>query len=121
MKKIAILGAGIAGCGAAHRLRSQGVNSTIYEKAAHPGGHTASFNFGNGFIFDDGPHVSFTKDTRIQELFAQSVNYQYETVKYRVNNYWRSYWIKHPAHCNLYGLPPRLVLNILRDFIEVHK
>jgi protoporphyrinogen oxidase len=117
MKKFAILGAGMAGVGAAHRLHGQGVRPVIYEKHSYHGGHTASFKSPQGFIFDEGPHVSFTGDARIQDLLAESVNYQYETVRYGVNNYWQGHWIKHPAHCNLYGLPANLVVDILRDFI----
>lgn len=117
MKKLAILGAGMAGIGAAHRFHTQGIPAVIYEKHPYYGGHTASFKNDLGFTFDEGPHVSFTDDKRIQELLAESVNHQYETVKYRVNNYWKGHWIKHPAHCNLYGLQADLVVEILRDFI----
>ena len=102
--RIAILGAGMAGLGAAHRLRDEGLDATIYDKKAYPGGHAASFVHGD-FTFDDGPHVSFTKDKRVQELFAQSVGGRYEILQTRVDNYWRGHWIKHPAQCNLHGLP----------------
>ncbi len=119
MEEIVILGAGMAGLGAAHRLNEQGLKPVIYEKMPHYGGHTASKAHKEGFIFDEGPHVSFTKDGRIQELFARSVNGQYETVQYNVNNYWKGAWIKHPAHCNLYGLPSELVVAIIADFVKV--
>jgi protoporphyrinogen oxidase len=119
MKEYIILGAGMAGFGAAHRLHAQGVIPVVFEKHGYHGGHTASFKNNQGFIFDEGPHISFTSDKRIQELFAESVHQQYETVKCRFNNYWKGYWIKHPAHCNLYGLPPDLIVEILRDFISV--
>jgi len=119
MTQIAILGAGMAGFGAAHQLHTEGMGSILYDKNPYHGGHTASFKYENGFVFDDGPHISFTKDARIQELFAQSVNQEYEVIHARVNNYWKGYWIKHPAPCNLYGLPSDLVVNILRDFIGV--
>lgn len=111
----------MAGIGAAHRLHTQGIPSVIYEKHLYHGGHTASFTNALGFTFDDGPHVSFTDDKRIQELFAESVNHQYETVKYRVNNYWKGHWIKHPAQCNLYGLPTDLMVAILSDFIHARE
>ena len=116
MKTVAILGAGMAGLGAAHRLHEQGARPVIYEKLPYPGGHTASHTYDGGFVFDEGPHVSFTKDVRIQNLFAESVRGEYETIAYLVNNYWRGHWIKHPAHCNLYGLPRDLIDDIIRDF-----
>lgn len=115
MKNIAILGAGMAGFGAAHRLHTEGLGSTIYEQKPYHGGHTASYTHNSGFIFDDGPHVSFTKVKRIQELFAESIHQEYETIQVNVNNYWNGHWIKHPAQCNLHGLPLDLVVNILRD------
>jgi protoporphyrinogen oxidase len=90
----------------------------IYERSSYPGGHAASFVHGD-FIFDDGPHVSFTKDERIQKLFAQSVGGEYEVLQTRVNNFWRGHWIKHPAQCNLHGLPTDLVVDIIRDFVDV--
>jgi len=115
--KIAILGAGMAGFGAAHQLHTEGVNSFLYEKNPYYGGHTVSHKYESGFIFDEGPHISFTKVDRMQRLFAESVNQEYETIQTSVSNYWKGHWIKHPAQCNLYGLPPDLVVKILRDFI----
>ena len=117
MIKIAILGAGLAGFGAAHRLYNEGVESVIYEKNNYHGGNATSFKYDSGFIFDIGPHISFTKDKRIQELFAESVNQRFEAVQARANNYWKGCWIKHPAQCNLYGLPENLIVDVLRDFV----
>jgi len=116
MERIAILGSGMAGFGAAHRLHEEGVPSITYDKNAYYGGHTASFKHSSGFIFDDGPHVSFTKHERLQKFFADNVDQKYEIIRSRPNNYWKGYWIKHPAICNLFGLPTDLVVNCLRDF-----
>jgi protoporphyrinogen oxidase len=118
MERIAILGSGMAGFGAAHRLHEDGMPSIMYDKNAYHGGHTASFKHDSGFIFDEGPHVSFTKHERLQKLFAESVDQKYEVIRSRPNNYWKGHWIKHPAICNLFGLPTDLVVNCLRDFIE---
>jgi protoporphyrinogen oxidase len=108
----------MAGFGAAHRLHSEGLQSVMYEKRPYHGGHTASHRFEAGFLFDEGPHISFTKIDRIKKIFAESVNNQYESFRAKVNNYWKGYWIKHPAQCNLNGLPQDLVVNILKDFID---
>ena len=109
----------MAGFGAAHRLHNEGVASVIFEKKPYHGGHTASYKDETGFIFDDGAHISFTKDQRIQKLFAESVNQEYQMLQTQVNNYWKGqYWIKHPAQCNLYGLPTDLVVDIVKDFID---
>jgi protoporphyrinogen oxidase len=118
MTNIAILGAGMAGFGAAYQLHNEGIASIMYEKRPNYGGHTSSSSFENGFVFDEGPHISFTKVERMQKLFAESVNDEYEVIQAQVNNYWQGYWIKHPAQCNLYGLPTDLVVDILKDFVE---
>ena len=120
MEDIVILGAGFAGFGAAYRLNDQGVKSKIYEKKVYHGGNCASYQH-DGFTYDAGPHVSFTSVTRLQELFAKSIDYKYEEVKAQVNNYWQGQWIKHPAQCNLYGLPKALKEDILVDFIKACK
>jgi len=118
MKNISILGTGMAGCGAAYRLNQAGVATTSYDRMPHHGGHTASYTYPGGWVFDEGPHVSFTQDKRIQELLASNIGGRYETLHTKVNNYWRGHWIKHPAQCNLHGLPPDLVTRVLLDFIE---
>ena len=118
MTNVAILGAGMAGFGAAHRLHSEGLQSTLYEKHSYYGGHTTTFHFDGGFTFDDGPHISFTKNERLQRLLAEGVNEEYEVIQARVNNYWKGYWIKHPAQCNLNGLPTDLIVNTLTDFVN---
>ena len=114
--RIAILGAGMAGLGAAHRLRAEGIPSVIYDRNAYPGGHTASHRL-DGFVFDEGPHVSFTKDERVRALFADAVGGRYEAVDARIDNFWRGHWIRHPAITNLHGLPTDLVATILADFV----
>jgi protoporphyrinogen oxidase len=120
MERVAILGTGMAGWGAVHRLHEEGVPSVTYDKNAYFGGHTASFKHPTGFIFDEGPHVSFTKHERLQKLFADCVDDKYEVIHARPNNYWKGRWIKHPAICNMYGLPTDLVVNCLRDFVGAH-
>ncbi len=119
MSPITILGAGMAGFGAAHRCHSQGIRPVIFERKDHPGGHTASHSFPEGYTFDEGPHISYTKDERIKALFAESVGGDFISSKVYVNNYWKGQWIRHPAQVNLHGLPTELVLTILQEFIKL--
>ena len=108
----------MAGYGAAHHLREAGVTPVLFDKKPHYGGHTASFAYAGGkYTFDEGPHVSFTKHERLQKLFAENVDNQYEKLDTKVNNYWKGHWIKHPAQVNLYGLPADLVVNVIKDFV----
>jgi protoporphyrinogen oxidase len=108
----------MAGFGAAYRLHAEGIAPAMYDKNAYHGGHTASFRHNGGFLFDIGPHISFTKDPRIQELFADSVDQQYETVQIHLNNYWRGYWPQHPVQLHLHGLPEDVILKVIADFVE---
>src|SRR5712675_1645820 len=117
MPSIAILGTGMAGFGAAHAAHEAGVRPVMYDMHDHIGGHTASYEFPGGWTFDEGPHVSFTDNARIQDIFAANVGGKYEKFATRVNNYWKGHWIKHPAQINLHGLPVELVAKVLEDFI----
>src|SRR5215469_12787168 len=119
MPNIAILGTGMAGFGAAHAAHNAGLRPVMYDMHDHIGGHTASYEFPGGWTFDEGPHVSFTNDVRIQDLLANNVGGEYEKSATRVNNYWKGHWIKHPAQINLHGLPADLVTKILLEFVEV--
>ena len=118
MPNIVVLGTGMAGFGAAHRLHAEGITPVMYDKNAYHGGHTASFRYESGFLFDIGPHISFTKDPRIQKLFADSVDQQYETLQINLNNYWRGYWPQHPVQLHLHGLPEDLIIKVITDFVE---
>jgi protoporphyrinogen oxidase len=117
MANIVILGSGMGGYGAAYRFHSEGIEPVMYDKNSYYGGHTASFP-DSGYIFDQGPHISFTKDTRIQELFAESVGGKYESMGLNLNNYWRGHWPQHPVQLHLHGLPEDIVVKALSDFVE---
>ncbi len=114
----AVLGAGMAGFGAVHHLHMANRESVLFEKKPYYGGHTSTYLYEGKYTFDDGPHISFTKNERLQELFAESVDGKYEVIQAKVNNYWRGHWIKHPAQCNLHGLPQELIVDIIRDFVD---
>jgi len=118
MPNIVVLGSGMAGFGATHRLHAEGLSAVMYDKNPYHGGHTASFRSESGFLFDLGPHISYTKDPRIQELLADSVDQRYETLQISLNNYWRGYWPIHPVQLHLHGLPHDLVIKIITDFVE---
>jgi protoporphyrinogen oxidase len=117
MANIVILGSGMGGYGAAYRFHNEGITPVMYDKNSYYGGHTASFP-DSGFMFDQGPHISFTKDTRIQDLFAESVGQMYETMQINLNNYWRGYWPQHPVQLHLHGLPEDTIVKALSDFVE---
>ncbi len=118
MTSIAILGSGISGLGAANRLREERVDATIFDKNDRFGGHTMSIPYPGGFIFDIGPHVSFTSDKRIAQMLAENLDGEFEEHKYRFSNYWEGHWVGHPAQTNLHGLPPEVITQVITDFVE---
>src|SRR6185369_6065013 len=120
MANIVVLGTGMAGYGAAHRLQGEGMRPVVYDAADHVGGHTASFRDAMGFLFDLGPHISFTKDPRIQDFFAGQVDGQYQEVQVTLDNYWRGLKLTHPVQLHLNGLPHDLIIEIVSDFVKEH-
>jgi len=115
--RVAVLGTGMSACGAADRLRSEAVETVLYDKNPYAGGHTITLKYEGGFLFDIGPHVSFTKDERIQDVFAESIGGAYETHAYEFSNYWQGCFVGHPAQTNLYGLPTDVIVKVIADFV----
>jgi protoporphyrinogen oxidase len=118
---IAVLGTGMAGLGAGHALDSAGVPFVCYDKNPYYGGHTWSFRYDEGFVFDEGGHISFTKNERIRNLLAGNIAGKHEEPQLKIDNYWHGHRITHPVQCNMRGLPPQLIVDVIRDFVAVHQ
>ncbi|MFQ5873510.1 MAG: protoporphyrinogen/coproporphyrinogen oxidase [Dehalococcoidia bacterium] len=113
--RVAILGAGLAGLSAAYHL--PGWDCHVYDQHPYYGGHAHSWSYG-GFIFDEGPHVSFTKSAKVRELFARSVGGGYYESMVIASNYFYGHILAHPAQTNLYGLPEALVQGCIGDLAQ---
>lgn len=113
---IAVLGTGMAGFGACHLLHSAGASFSCFDKNDYYGGHTRSISYPSGFIFDEGVHISFTKNEHVREIFAANVRGEYHERKFAIDNYWRGHRIAHPVQCHMHGLPADLVIKIIEDF-----
>jgi protoporphyrinogen oxidase len=107
----------MAGLGAAHALRQEGVASRIFDRHSYAGGHTTSHVL-DGFTFDEGPHVSFTKNPKVREIFAAAIGGKYESIDAYIDNYFDGRLVRHPVITNLHGLPTELVVSCIRDFVE---
>jgi protoporphyrinogen oxidase len=114
--KVAVIGSGMAGMAAADALVAGGAAVEVFEALPRWGGHTHSTER-DGFVFDEGPHVSFTKDERVREVFGRGAG-EVEEIRPRITNYFRGHWITHPAQCHLYGLDPDLVARCITDFVS---
>lgn len=111
---VTILGAGIAGLSAAHHLALAGEKPIVYEQGTTWGGHCKNFSVGD-FRFDEGIHLSFTKDEYVRQLFHSSSAYlSHEPV---IGCLYGDLWINHPIQYNLGPLPVDMKIKIIEDFV----
>ena len=116
LNKIVILGAGLSGLSCSYHLGHN--KCIIYEKNDYLSGHANSYEE-DGFTWDEGPHISFTKSEYVRELFEKST----EVFEFNVKpgNYFRGNFINHPAQNHLYQVPEELRSEILNDFIKTRE
>jgi len=117
--RVVVIGAGLAGLAASDALASAGREVEVFEANPYWGGRTHSVNEG-GFVFDEGPHVSFTTDKTVQDVFTRGAR-EVEEFGARITNAFRGHWITHPAQCHLYGLDPGLVTDCIADFVSAQQ
>ncbi len=108
-----ILGAGLAGLSASYHLGHE--RCVVFEQKHHAGGHIHT-EIVDGFTWDEGPHLSFTKYDYVKELFADAVEQDFLEYPVETGNYFQGHWIPHPAQSNLYAVPEPLRSACLRDF-----
>lgn len=113
-----ILGAGLAGLSCSYFLGHE--NCLVLEQELHAGGHVHS-EFREGFTWDQGPHVSFTKHEFVRRFLAESVEDDYLEYDVRVGNYYRGHWIDHPAQCALHQVPEPLRGQCLQSFLQTRE
>lgn len=116
--RVAVLGAGVAGLAAAQALIRAGERPTVYEGKSSIGGNASSYET-HGFLFDYGPHISFTKKQEIKDLLFAAVKGAQREFRTKMLNLWRGHMLPHPAQCHLYGLPPDLVEKCILDLSEI--
>src|SRR4030067_2297329 len=111
--KFGILGAGPSGLAMALFLKDK---TTVLEKENHPCGHASSF-FDQGYTFDYGPHIMFSKNNEILDFMIASLG---KNIKKRKRNNKISYkgrLIKYPFENDLHSLPLQDNFECLRDYI----
>ena len=111
-----ILGGGLAGLSAAYHLGHS--NSLILEAAPRLFGLLAS-RLRNGYTWDNGPHVSFTKQEYVRNLFAESTHGNFHEIPVNVGNYFHGNWVRHPAQVNLAQIPESLRSACVADFKQL--
>jgi protoporphyrinogen oxidase len=69
--RVAVLGAGVAGLTAAHRLACEGHGCDVYERWPGLGGQAATFDLGDGTLVERYYHHLFTTDRHIADLYTE--------------------------------------------------
>lgn len=113
MARTLILGAGLAGLSSSYHLGHK--NCLVLEAKGHLFGHIHSIER-EGFVWDEGPHVSFTSSDYVRELFWSSVEGRLLDYPVRTANYYKGHWIDHPAQSNFYQIPEPLRTACLESF-----
>lgn len=101
MTRNLILGAGVAGLGAAHAARRCGADAVIYEARSRAGGLLDNFTV-QGFRFDTSVHLSFATEPEVREVFDRTptLTHNPESLCWDAG-----LWLKHPVQNNMYPLP----------------
>jgi protoporphyrinogen oxidase len=115
---IVILGAGITGLSTSYHLGHD--RCLIFEKEARPFGHISSIQQ-DGFTWDQGPHVSFTKNDYVRDLFFSSVGGDLDEYEVIVGNYYQGNWVAHPAQTALHQVPEPVRSACLKSFLETRQ
>ena len=107
-----ILGAGPSGL--SYALFNN--KTLILEKNSHPGGHASSF-FINGFTFDYGPHILFSKDQDILNFIISSLGKNVQKCKRNNKVSYKNKLVKYPFENDLASLDPDDNYECIHSFI----
>lgn len=110
-----ILGSGISGISAGYHLQKNGEKAVIYERDSDWGGLCGNFMI-DGFRFDKFVHFTFAPDDYIKNIFEKSSpTFAHPSVS---SNFYKGFWLKHPAQNNLAPLPADEKVEIIKGFIN---
>src|SRR5438105_2156310 len=120
MSRIAILGGGPTGLGAAYRLRERGVEDfELFERAGRIGGLATSFQDAKGYTWDVSGHIIFSGYPYFNEFLEKMLG------KEGIRRIDRESWIKfedryvrYPFQNHLSSLPEQAMLECLVGLVE---
>ena len=121
-KRIAIVGAGPTGLGAAYHLNELGYkNWAVFEKNGFVGGHAASFVDPEGFTWDVGGHVLFSHYKKFDEFVETALGDDY--LEHLRESWIRilGRWVPYPLQNNIRYLPEDALLECLIGLYRISK
>lgn len=113
-----ILGAGLSGLSASFHLGHG--RCLVLEKNASPFGLVHSYSSAN-YTWDLGPHVSFTKNEYVKDLFSGNVEGEFNELDANVGNYYAGHWVDHPVQANLFQISEPLRSRCVESFLETNR
>lgn len=114
---VLVLGAGIAGLSTAWHLRESGLSVKVLEASRYLFGHAKS-HLEFGVVWDEGPHVSFTKNAHVRDFISQGES-EIREFSPVVSSYFKGTWLDHPVQHHIEGLPQDLRARVEADLHQI--
>lgn len=111
---VAIIGAGVAGLGAALKARETGRTAVVFESRNSAGGLLDNFCI-DGFRFDHAVHLSFASEPKVREIFDATPYLTHPAESFCFDS---DRWLKHPVQNNLYPLPVDERVRLINSYVE---
>jgi UDP-galactopyranose mutase len=117
--QVLVAGGGIAGLSAAYHMTLLGSRDyVVLEAEDEVGGIARSFQTDDGFTFDYGSHILYTKSNYVAQLYKQLLGDNFVECKRDAWIYSQGRFTRYPFQSNLYGLPLDVVEECLLGFFE---
>jgi len=116
--KVVILGSGLAGLSAMYHSRNQ--DYLLLERENQVGGLCSSKEV-NGYIFDNAPHIFYTKNNYIKNLIFKLLKGNLIEQKRRAYIFLKNVFVKYPFEANLKPLPDEIIEECIKGVIERKK
>lgn len=115
--EVVVLGGGVTGLSAAHRLEQEGVNYCLFESEERVGGLCKSEKT-DGFTFDYTGHLLHFVDAETEDFVKEVVEEVLLPHSRRAWIYSNGAYIRYPFQRNLYGLPDSVVKECVLGYVE---
>lgn len=118
MDTVVVVGAGMAGLGAAETLRQQGDAHTlcrIFERETRPGGLCRTEEQ-RGFLFDYTGHLLHFRTDHFKTTVFNCIGNALQERKRSAWVYSKGVYTQYPFQANLYGLPPDVIIDCVYEY-----
>src|SRR6476660_7928151 len=115
MKKVVVIGGGLAGASAAYHLLDH--DPILFERESSVGGLCRSFRQ-DGFTFDCTGHLIHLRNQYVKDLVAKLLPNAFNSHERFASIYSKAVTTPYPFQANTYGLPPEVVKQCVMGFVE---